>query len=74
MGRRKLVLRVVLAVAVVAAVYFGLLPKVVDIRQVGEWIVRLTFSFALMPPVVIDLGDENAVRDFVRTHLRGIVR
>ena len=62
------------AVRLGAAAERGDLRPGLDIRQVGEWIVRLTFSFALMPPVVIDLGDENAVRDFVRTHLRGIVK
>jgi AcrR family transcriptional regulator len=56
-----------------AAAERGELAPGLDIRQVGEWIVRLTFSFALMPPVVIDLGDADAVRTFVRTHLRGIV-
>jgi AcrR family transcriptional regulator len=57
-----------------AAAERGELVAGLDIRQVGEWIVRLTFSFALMPPVVIDLGDEDAVRTFVWTHLRGVVQ
>jgi AcrR family transcriptional regulator len=56
-----------------AAAERGELAPGLEIRPLGEWIVRLTFSFALMPPVVIDLGDEAAVRTFVRTHLRGIV-
>jgi AcrR family transcriptional regulator len=56
-----------------AAAERGELAPGLDIRQVGEWIVRLTFSFALMPPVVVDLGDQDAVRAFVGTHLRGIV-
>ena len=56
-----------------AAAGRGELAPGLEVRQVGEWIVRLTFSFALMPPVVIDLGDAEAVRAFVRTHLRGIV-
>jgi uncharacterized membrane protein YbhN (UPF0104 family) len=34
---------VVLAVAVVAAVYFGLLPKVVDVRQVGATLKAMTW-------------------------------
>jgi len=42
-SRRKLVFRVVLAVAVVAAVYFGLLPKVVDVRQVGATLRAMTW-------------------------------
>jgi AcrR family transcriptional regulator len=56
-----------------AAAAAGEVPADLELREVGEWIVRLTFSFALMPPVEIDLGDEEAVRRFVRTHLRGIV-
>jgi uncharacterized protein (TIRG00374 family) len=43
MSRRKLVVRVVLAVAVVAALYFGLLPKVVDLRQVGATLKAMTW-------------------------------
>ena len=35
-SRRRLVVRVVLAVAVVAAIYFGLLPRLVDVSQVGR--------------------------------------
>ena len=61
------------AVRLGAAAERGDLRPGLDIRQVGEWIVRLTFSFALMPPVVIDLGDAEAVRTFVRTHLRGVI-
>jgi AcrR family transcriptional regulator len=60
-------------VRVGAAAADGQVPAELDLRQVGEWIVRLTFSFALMPPVETDLGDEQAVRTFVRTHLRGVV-
>jgi len=44
-----------------------------DRRQAAEWIVRLMLSFAVMPSVVIDLGDPDAIRAFVRTHLvRGL--
>jgi AcrR family transcriptional regulator len=43
-----------------------------DGRHVAESIIRFTFSFALMPPVVVDLDDDAAVRRFVRNHLRGI--
>ena len=51
----------------------GELREGLDRRETAEWIVRLTFSFAFMPPVVVDLGDEDAVRAFVRTHLRGVL-
>lgn len=50
----------------------GELAGDLDHRQVSEWIIRLTFSFALMPPVVVDLDDDDAIRAFVRRHLRGI--
>jgi len=44
-----------------------------DRRQAAEWIVRLMLSFAVMPSVVVDLDDPDAVRAFVRTHLvRGL--
>jgi len=46
----------------------------IDLREAAEWIVRVSFSFAFMPPIVIDLDDEGAIRSFVRTHLRGVVR
>jgi hypothetical protein len=42
-GRRRLVIRVVLAVAVVAAVYVGLLPKLVDLGQVGATLRAMTW-------------------------------
>jgi len=56
-----------------AAARRGELREGLDQREAAEWIVRLTFSFAFMPPVVVDLGDEDAVRSFVRTHLRGVL-
>ena len=40
-----------------------------DRRRAGEWIVRLMLTFAVMPSVVIDLDDPDAVRAFVRAHL-----
>jgi uncharacterized membrane protein YbhN (UPF0104 family) len=42
-GRRRLVVQVVLAVAVVAVVYLGLLPKLVDVRQVGATLRAMTW-------------------------------
>jgi hypothetical protein len=42
-GRRRLVIRVVLAVAVVAVVYVGLLPKLVDLGQVGATLRAMTW-------------------------------
>jgi hypothetical protein len=40
-----------------------------DHRQAAEWIVRLMLSFAVVPSVVVDLDDADAVRAFVRNHL-----
>ena len=42
-SRRRLVVRVVLAVAVVAAIYFGLLPRLVDVSQVGATLRAMTW-------------------------------
>ena len=56
-----------------AAARRGELRDSLDHREVAEWIVRLTFSFAFMPPIVVDLGDHKAVRSFVETQLRGVV-
>jgi putative heme transporter len=42
-SRRRMVVRVVLAVAVVAAVYIGLLPKLVDLSQVGATLRAMTW-------------------------------
>lgn len=44
-----------------------------DPHRAGEWIVRIMFSFSLMPSVVVDLHDPGAVRDFVHDHIvRGL--
>ncbi|HKP99814.1 MAG TPA: UPF0104 family protein, partial [Actinomycetes bacterium] len=42
-SRRRLVVRVLLAVVVVGAVYFGLLPKVVDVSQVWATLRAMTW-------------------------------
>jgi uncharacterized membrane protein YbhN (UPF0104 family) len=42
-SRRRLLVRVVLAVVVVAAVYFGLLPKLVDVDQVWATLRAMTW-------------------------------
>jgi AcrR family transcriptional regulator len=59
---------------VLAGMERGEVPGGLDAKQVSEWIIRQTFSFALMPPVVVDLDDPDAIRAFVRRHLRGIVQ
>lgn len=39
-----------------------------DHREVGEWIVRLLMSFAVMPTATFDVDDPQSVRNFVRTY------
>jgi putative heme transporter len=43
LGRRRLVVRVLLAAAVVAVIYVGLLPKLVDVREVGATLRAMTW-------------------------------
>ena len=44
-----------------------------DHRRAAEWIVRVMVSFVMMPSVVIDLDDPEAVRSFVQDHIvRGL--
>lgn len=56
-----------------AAAERGELREDLELPAAADWIIRLTFSFAFMPPVVVDLDDPAAVRSFVRSHLRGII-
>ena len=52
--RRRLAVRVLLAAAVVAVIYFWLLPKLVDVREVGAtlqamtWLELVTLSAAAL--------------------------
>jgi TetR/AcrR family transcriptional repressor of uid operon len=39
-----------------------------DHREVGEWIVRVLISFAVMPAATFDADDPESVRNFVRTY------
>jgi AcrR family transcriptional regulator len=39
-----------------------------DHREVGEWIVRVLMSFAVMPAATFDADDPESVRNFVRTY------
>jgi uncharacterized protein (TIRG00374 family) len=41
--RRRLVIRMVLAVVVVAAVYLGVLPRLIDVQQVGATLQAMTW-------------------------------
>ncbi len=40
-----------------------------DPRRAAEWIVRMLLSLTLMPSVVVDLDDAEAVREFVHDHI-----
>ncbi|MEU5883548.1 helix-turn-helix domain-containing protein [Spirillospora sp. NPDC047279] len=51
----------------------GELRAGLDPRRTGEWIVRLCFTFAVMPSVAVDVGDPADVRRFVRLHLEGVL-
>ena len=41
----------------------------VDPSRAGEWIVRVLFSFELLPPVSVNLESPRAVRRFVTDHV-----
>ncbi len=41
----------------------------VDPTRASEWIVRLLFSFELMPPIEVNLDSPRAVRRFVSDHI-----
>ncbi|GAA3206017.1 helix-turn-helix domain-containing protein [Actinocorallia longicatena] len=43
-----------------------------DEAQAGEWLVRIVFTFAVMPSAALEPADPDAVRAFVRTHLGGL--
>lgn len=38
-------------------------------KKAAEWIVRLLFSFELLPPVGVNLDNPRAVRGFVKDHI-----
>lgn len=40
-----------------------------DPARAAEWIVRILFSFELLPPVGVDLDNPRAVRRFVTDHV-----
>ena len=42
-----------------------------DLRQAGEWIMRMILSLVTVPSVTVDLDDPEAVRRFVRDHIVG---
>ena len=56
--RRRLAVRVLLAAAVVAIIYFGLLPKLVDVAEVGATLRAMTWLelVTLLAAAVWNLG------------------
>jgi AcrR family transcriptional regulator len=47
----------------------GEVDTAVDPRHGAEWIVRVLFSFELLPPIVVNLDSPRAVRNFVCDHI-----
>ncbi|OBA58400.1 transcriptional regulator [Mycobacterium sp. 1100029.7] len=41
----------------------------VDAARASEWIVRMLFSFELIPPIAVDLDNPRAVRRYVSDHI-----
>lgn len=52
-----------------AAQRSGEADKAVNPRHGAEWIVRVLFSFELLPPIVVNLDSPRAVRNFVCDHI-----
>lgn len=47
----------------------GEVDKAVDPARASEWIVRMLFSFELIPPISVNLDNPRAVRRFVGDHI-----
>lgn len=52
-----------------AAQRSGEVNATLDAGRAGEWIVRMLFSFELLPPVRVNLDSPRAVRRFVSEHI-----
>ena len=52
-----------------AAQSSGEVGPAVDPGKAGEWIVRILFSFELLPPMGVNLDSPRAVRRFVSDHV-----
>jgi AcrR family transcriptional regulator len=52
----------------------GTVPKSVDPAQAGELLVRLGFSFLLIPESVLPLDDDRKMRELARTMIAPILR
>lgn len=47
----------------------GEVDQSLDAGRAGEWIVRMLFSFELLPPMRVNLDSPRAVRRFVGDHI-----
>lgn len=47
----------------------GEVDNTLDAGRAGEWIVRMLFSFELLPPMRVNLDNARAVRRFVSDHI-----
>ncbi|GLP75938.1 putative TetR-family transcriptional regulator [Mycobacterium antarcticum] len=47
----------------------GEVGPAVDVGKAAEWIVRILFSFELLPPMSVNLDSRRAVRRFVADHV-----
>jgi hypothetical protein len=47
----------------------GEIATTTDPTRAGEWIVRILFSFELLPPMGVNLDNPRAVRRFVTDHV-----
>ncbi|MBV9089681.1 MAG: TetR/AcrR family transcriptional regulator [Mycobacteriaceae bacterium] len=52
-----------------AAQQTGEVAENIDAAQASEWIMRMLFSFELLPPIGVNLGNPRAVRRFVCDHI-----
>lgn len=41
----------------------------IDAARASEWIIRMLFSFELLPPIAVNLDNPRAVRRFVNDHI-----
>jgi AcrR family transcriptional regulator len=47
----------------------GEIAENVDVGRAAEWIVRMLFSFELLPPMRVNLENPRAIRRFVSDHI-----
>lgn len=52
-----------------AAARRGEVAAGINAGRASEWIMRVLFSFELLPPIQVDLDNPRAVRRFVSDHI-----